>query len=97
MHYVQNRTGGDALRRPEPHLRHDGDMRFTTAYGMFECLEAVLDDRNRKRNMEASTCAEMTSGSILDVPRLHRSSDPTTTSISSPLTSSRWPWFSTPR
>lgn len=52
MHYVQNHTGGDALGHPEPHLRHDGVVRFTTAYGMFECLKAVPDETRKHRRVQ---------------------------------------------
>lgn len=52
MHYVQNHTGGDALRHPEPHLRHDGVVRFTTASGMFECLKAVPDETRKHRRVQ---------------------------------------------
>ena len=47
--YVENRVGGEAMRHLEPRLRKGAIRPFTTAEEMFDQLERIYGDPNRKR------------------------------------------------
>lgn len=50
MVYVQSRVGGLAMKHIQPRLRADAMIRFVTAQEMFDHLEAIFGDPNRKLN-----------------------------------------------
>ena len=52
MPYIQSRVSGDAMGHLAPRLRHNTVICFTTAQQMLECLEAVYENSNWKRNSQ---------------------------------------------
>lgn len=52
MAYVENRTGGDAARHLAPRLE-EGPSRFQTAKDMFDYLESIYLDPNRREKARA--------------------------------------------